>query len=88
MYILGKCPDGIGISMAVWSELDSNTGIQEDDIWISGEVDDFVQEYEAGQRDFEIFSIADGVEVLRKRHADYGCYKRVYPSCSRPIVQW
>lgn len=50
--------------IAVWSELDSDTRIREDDIWISGNVDEFVQDYEAGTRDFEIFSIPDGVVVL------------------------
>ena len=49
--------------IAVWSQLDSDTGIREDDVWVSGDVDEFVQEYEAGERNFELFSILDGVVV-------------------------
>ena len=49
--------------IAVWSHLDSDTGLMEEDIWVSGEVDEFVREYESGQRNFELFSIPDGAEV-------------------------
>ena len=49
--------------IAVWTEYDADTGATEEDIWISGQLDEFVQEYESGERTFGSFSITDGAEV-------------------------
>ena len=49
--------------IAVWTEYDADTGATEEDIWISGQLDEFVQEYESGERIFGSFSITDGAEV-------------------------
>ena len=49
--------------IAVMTEHDADTGAIEEDIWISGELDEFVKEYESGERNFGRFSISDGAEV-------------------------
>ena len=49
--------------IAVRTEHDADTGAIEEDIWISGELDDFVKEYESGERTFGPVSIVDGAEV-------------------------
>ena len=53
--------------IAVWDEHDADTGTIKKDIWISGELDEFVKEYESGERTFGLFSIADGAEVSVNR---------------------
>ena len=53
--------------IALWTELDADTGAIEEDIWISGELDEFVKEYKSGERTFGRFSIADGAEVSVNR---------------------
>ena len=49
--------------IAVWTELNNISGNIDQDIWISGELDDFVAEYKSGVREFGKVKIADGVEV-------------------------
>ena len=49
--------------IAVWDQYDAIGETTEKDIWISGEVDEFVREYRSGERDFGKFSIADGAKV-------------------------
>ena len=49
--------------IALWTEYDAASGMISEDIWISGELDDFVREYILGVRDFGMFSIADGSKV-------------------------
>ena len=49
--------------IAVWTRHDGITETTEEDVWISGEVDEFVREYRSGERDFGKFSIADGARV-------------------------
>ena len=53
--------------IAVWTEYEADTGATKHDIWISGELDEFVKEYESGERDFGRFSISDGAEVSVNR---------------------
>ena len=53
--------------IALWTEHDADTGTIEEDIWISGELDEFVKEYKSGERTFDLFSIADGAEVSVNR---------------------
>ena len=35
--------------IAVWTEYDADTGTTKEDIWISGQLDEFVQEHESEQ---------------------------------------
>ena len=50
--------------IAVWTEYDADTGSTKEDIWISGQLDEFVQEHESGERSFGSFSFTDGAEVF------------------------
>ena len=49
--------------IAVWREYDASSGLVETDIWISGDLEQFRHEYEAGERPFELFSVASDGEV-------------------------
>ena len=49
--------------IAVWTEQNNVSGNVAYDIWISGELDDFVADYRSGVRDFGNFQIEDGAEI-------------------------
>ena len=68
--------------IAVWTEYDADTGATEEDIWISGQLDEFVQEYESGERTFGSFSITDGAEVSVNGTPIPECRPRKRSSCA------